>query len=426
MTSGTVHRVPSNAAPGPDAAWDLPRLRRDFPILSRQVHGRPLVYLDNAATTQKPVAVLDAMRRYYEHENANVHRGVHRLSQEATEAYEVARDTARRRMGAEDAAEIIFVRGATEAINLVASSYGGATLKAGDEVLITHMEHHSNIVPWQIACDRAGATLRVVPVTDAGELDMPTFESMVGPRTRIVAVVHVSNMLGTINPIQRIVEIAHTHSAVVVVDGAQAMGHVEVDVQAIGCDFYTWSAHKAFGPTGVGVLYGRRALLEQMPPYQSGGDMIKDVSFQRTVYNDLPHKFEAGTPNVAGAVGLGAALRYLESRCGTAARDHEQQLLDHATQCLGGVEGVRLIGTAACKVPILSFVLDGVHPHDAGTVLDSAGIAVRTGHHCTQPLMDRFGVPATIRASLAFYNTREEVEFLAEGVRQVLRMFGAS
>ena len=418
MTSGTVNSAASEAktGDGAPAPWDVTRVRADFPILARRIQGRPLVYLDNAATTQKPVAVLDAMRRYYEHENANVHRGVHRLSQEATDAYEGAREKVRLCMGADSSAQIIFVRGATEAINLVAASYGGMALRAGDEVLVTQMEHHSNIVPWQIACRRAGATLRVAPVTESGEIDLEAFESLVGPRTRIVAVVHVSNMLGTINPVHRVVEIAHARGAVTLVDGAQAMGHLDVDVKAIDSDFYAWSAHKAYGPTGIGVLYGRRDLLEEMDPYQSGGDMIKDVSFERTIYNDLPHKFEAGTPNMAGAVGLGAALDYLADACGPAARHHEQQLLEHATAQLASIDGVRLIGTAPSKVPILSFVLDGVHPHDAGTVLDGAGIAVRTGHHCTQPLMERFNVPATIRASLSFYNTREEVDFLAEGV----------
>lgn len=426
MASGTVKRAASEATAIHGSRWDVDRVRGDFPLLARKAHGRSLVYVDNAATTQKPVAVLDAVRHYYEQTNANVHRGVHFLSQEATEAYEGAREVVRRRMGAASSSQIIFVRGATEGINLVAGSYGGATLKADDEVLITHMEHHSNIVPWQIACRRAGATLRVAPVTDTGEVDLEAFEALMGPRTRIVSVVHVSNMLGTINPVRRLTEIAHAHGAIVLVDGAQAMGHIDVDVSAIDCDFYVWSSHKAFGPTGVGALYGRQSLLEAMEPYQSGGDMIKDVTFDRTIYNDLPHKFEAGTPNMAGAVGMGAALAYLETTCGTAAHEHEQALLAYGTAQLTSIDGVRLIGTASSKVPILSFVLDGVHPHDAGTVLDAGGIAVRTGHHCTQPLMDRFGVPATIRASMAFYNTHEEIDRLVEGVRQVIRMFGAA
>jgi cysteine desulfurase/selenocysteine lyase len=404
-------------------AWDVEQRRAEIPILHRQVHGRPLIYLDNAATTQKPASVIDAMSQYYRHANANVHRGVHALSQESTEAFERVRDQVRNHINAAEAAEIIFVRGTTEGINLVAGSYGRTMLGAGDEILLTGMEHHSNIVPWQIVAESTGATLKVVPVTDCGELDMEAMANLLTQRTRIVAVVHVSNALGTINPVDRIVEMAHGVGAVVVVDGAQAMPHRTVDVRGIDCDFYAFSGHKMYGPTGIGVLYGKRALLEAMPPYQSGGDMIRSVSFAGTTYNELPNKFEAGTPNVAGVVGLGATLEYLDQLDMAALDAYEQSLLDHATQRMAQVPGVRVIGTASNKTASLSFVIEGIHPHDVATVLDQHGIAVRSGHHCTQPLMERFGVAATTRASFAFYNTRDEVDALIEGLIEVKKVF---
>jgi cysteine desulfurase / selenocysteine lyase len=402
---------------------DVQAVRRDFPILHHPVHGRPLVYLDNAATTQKPQAVIDRISRFYTHENANVHRGVHVLSERATDAYEQARETVRRFLRATDRQEIVFVRGTTEAINLVASSYGGAGIGRDDEVLITAMEHHSNIVPWQILCEEKGAHLRVVPINDAGELLIDEFETLISDRTKIVGVVHVSNALGTVNPIADIVRIAHSRGVPVIVDGAQAVAHMRVDVQALDCDFYTFSGHKIFGPTGIGVLYGKAALLDAMPPYQGGGDMISSVSFERTLYNVLPYKFEAGTPNIAGAVGLAAALEYVETLGLDRIAAYERELLAYGTDALLQVPGLRLTGTAADKASILAFVFDGVHPHDIGTILDREGVAIRTGHHCCQPLMDRLGVPATARASLALYNTREEIDALAKALDKVREVF---
>jgi cysteine desulfurase/selenocysteine lyase len=402
---------------------DVKRLREDFPILQRTVHGRPLIYLDNAATSQKPRAVMDAILRYYAEENANIHRGVHHLSEVATVAYEAVREKVRAFLNAPAAREIIFVRGTTEAINLVASSWGRTNVGPGDEVLITTMEHHSNIVPWQILCEERGATLRVAPIDDRGVLDLDAFERLLGPRTKLVAVAHVSNALGTVNPVREIVRLAHAHGATVLVDGAQAVPHQSVDVRALGCDFYAFSAHKMFGPTGIGALWGRSELLEAMPPYQSGGDMIASVSFEKTTYNVSPHKFEAGTPNIAGTIGLGAALDYVKGVGMDRIAAYESELLLRGTELLEAVPGVRLIGTAPDKASVLSFVLEGVHAHDVGTILDQEGIAIRTGHHCAQPVMDRFGVPATARASLAFYNTVDELEALVLGLRKVSEVF---
>jgi cysteine desulfurase / selenocysteine lyase len=401
---------------------DLGRLRRDFPILARQVHGKPLVYLDNAATSQKPQAVIECEARYYAEHNANIHRGVHSLSQEATEAYEAARDTVQRFINAAKREEIVFVRGTTEAINLVAASYG-QRLRPGDEILITEMEHHSNIVPWQLLCERSGAVLRVAPINDAGELILEEFERLLGPRTRLVTVTHLSNALGTINPVKELSAMAHAQGAVVLVDGAQAVPHLTVDVQALDCDFYAFSGHKVYGPTGIGVLYGKADLLAGMPPYQGGGDMIKQVTFARSTYAELPYKFEAGTPNIAGSIALGAAIAYLAELGLDAVAAHEQALLAHATTLAADTVGLRLIGTADSKASILSFVLDGVHPHDAGTILDLEGVAVRSGHHCAMPVMDHFGVPATVRASFALYNDLDDVEALFLALAKVREVF---
>jgi cysteine desulfurase/selenocysteine lyase len=407
----------------PRSPWDVERIRKDFPLLHQEVHGKPLVYLDNAATTQKPQMVLDALDAYYTLDNANVHRGVHALSERATEAYEAARSRIQRFLHAAHSREIIFVRGATEGINLVAQTYGRQTLGPGDEVLITALEHHSNIVPWQMLCEHTGAALRVAPIDDRGVVDPQAYESLLGERTRLVAIAHVSNALGTVLPVARMIEAAHRRRIPVLVDGAQAAARMPVDVQALGCDFYVFSGHKTYGPTGIGALYGRTELLERMPPFQGGGDMIKSVSFEKTVYNDLPYKFEAGTPHVAGAVGLGAALGYLEELGRDRIAAHEQDLLAYATERLRSVPGVRLIGTAPEKAGVLSFVVDGVHAHDVGTILDRAGIAVRAGHHCAMPVMARFGVPATARASLGLYNTREDIDALVAALATVRQVF---
>jgi cysteine desulfurase/selenocysteine lyase len=406
------------------AGLDVERIRRDFPALHQQVHGHPLVYLDNAATSQKPRAVIDALCAYYEAGNANVHRGVHYLSQQATDAYETARVRVQHFLNAAETREIVFVRGATEGINLVATSYGGAAVGPGDEIVVSGMEHHSNIVPWQMLCEAKGAVLRVIPLRDDGELALEEYERLLGPRTRLVAVAHVSNALGTVNPVRRIVELAHRHGAAVLLDGAQAVPHLPIDVRALDCDFYVFSGHKAFAPTGIGVLYGKAEHLERMPPYQGGGDMIRSVTFERTVYNELPHKFEAGTPHIAGVVGLGAAIAYLEGVGFERIAPYEHELLAYGTAALGQVPGLRLVGTAREKVGVLSFVVDGVHAHDVGTILDDRGIAVRAGHHCAMPVMQRFGVPATVRASLAFYNTREELDALVAALHEVGRIFG--
>jgi cysteine desulfurase / selenocysteine lyase len=402
---------------------DIEKIRGDFPILAQQIHGRKLVYLDNAATSQKPRAVIDAMTRYYERDNANIHRGVHTLSVRATEADDAARETVRRFVNAGKCQEIVFVRGATEAINLVAQTYGRTHVAAGDEVLITAMEHHSNIVPWQILCEEKGAHLQVAPIDDSGELRLDEFAKRIGRRTKLVAVTHVSNALGTVNPLREMIELAHRRGVPVVVDGAQAVPHFAVDVQALDCDFYAFSGHKIYGPTGIGVLYGKAALLDAMPPYQGGGDMISSVTFEKTTYNHLPFKFEAGTPDIAGAIGLGAALEYIGTLGIDKVAAHEQELLAYATEAVGAIPGVRLIGKARERVGVLSFVLDQVHPHDLGTILDREGIAIRTGHHCAQPVMDRYGVPATARASFAVYNTREEVDALVDGIRKAREVF---
>ncbi|HEX3661284.1 MAG TPA: cysteine desulfurase [Acidobacteriaceae bacterium] len=403
--------------------YDVEKIRADFPILRRKVHGHELVYLDNAATSQKPQSVIDAIVRYYEGENANIHRGVHYLSQIATEEFEAGRKTVQRFVNAADASEIVFTRGTTEAINLVAQTWGRAHVGAGDEVLITAMEHHSNIVPWQMLCEEKGARLRVVPMNDAGELLLDEYERLLGPKTRIVGLAHVSNALGTINPVNRMIAAAHARGIPVLVDGAQAAPHIAVDVQDLDCDFYALSGHKMYGPTGIGVLYGKAALLDAMPPYQGGGDMISSVTFEKTTYNKLPHKFEAGTPDMAGVAGLKAAIEYMNGVGVAKIAAHEHDLLEYATEVVGGLPGVRPIGTAREKASVLSFVLEDVHPHDIGTILDQEGIAVRTGHHCAQPVMERFCIPATVRASFAMYNTREEVDALARGLRKVREVF---
>jgi len=402
---------------------DATRLRQDFPVLWQRVHDRPLVYLDNAATSQKPHAVLDRLMRYYREENANIHRGVHTLSVAATDAYDAARERVRQFINAADVREIVFVRGTTEAINLVAATYGRVHVGAGDDVVISEMEHHSNIVPWQMLCEEKGARLRVIPMTDEGELQLDAYARLLGPRTRLVAVTHVSNALGTINPIEEIVRLAHERGIPVLVDGAQAVAHMAVDMQAIGCDFYAFSGHKVFGPTGIGVLYGRASLLEAMPPYQGGGDMIRSVTFERTLYADTPQKFEAGTPNIAGVVGLDAAIAYLSDVGLDRVAAYEHELLAYGTEALSRIDGLRLTGTARRKAGILSFVIDDIHPHDIGTILDRAGIAIRAGHHCCQPLMARLGVPATARASLACYNTREDIDALVSSIRDAKAVF---
>jgi cysteine desulfurase/selenocysteine lyase len=401
------------------------RVREDFPILHQTLsHGRSLVYLDNAATTQKPRAVIDALVGYYERDNANIHRGVHELSQRATAAFEEARAKVQDFLGAAHPSEIIFTRGATEAINLVAQSFGRANLHPGDEVLISAMEHHSNIVPWQLLCEEKGGRLRVLPIDDRGELVMEQLPRLLGPRTKLVAVGHVSNALGTLNPLREIIALAHEQGVPVLVDGAQAVAHTRVDVQDLGCDFYCFSGHKLYGPTGIGVLFGRRALLEAMAPWQGGGEMIASVSFEKTSYNVLPHKFEAGTPHIGGAIGLGAAIDYVQSVGLDAIAAYEGELLAYGTRALLGVPRLRLIGTAREKASVLSFVMEGVHPHDIGTILDQEGIAIRTGHHCAQPVMDRFGVAGTARASLALYNTRDEIDALVAGLGKVAEVFG--
>jgi cysteine desulfurase/selenocysteine lyase len=403
--------------------YDVAGVRRDFPILNRSARGRRLVYLDNAATTQKPQAVIDRIVRYYSQENSNVHRGVHYLSEIATIEFENARGVVQRFVNAKDIKEIVFTRGTTEAINLVAQSWGRTNVREGDEILITAIEHHSNIVPWQMLCAEKGATLRVAPVNDAGEVMIEELERMLNPRVKLVAVNHASNALGTINPVRRIVAAAHANGSLVLVDGAQGVPHLRVDVQDLGADFYAFSGHKVYGPTGVGVLYGRQALLEAMPPWQGGGDMILSVSYEKTTYNALPYKFEAGTPNIEGVVGLAAALDYVDAIGLQAIAAYEHELLVYATARLLEIDGLRIIGTAAEKAAVISFVLEGVHPHDIGTILDQEGVAVRTGHHCAQPLMMRFNVPATGRASFGLYNTREEADALVAALHKVIEVF---
>jgi cysteine desulfurase/selenocysteine lyase len=405
-------------------AFDVEKIRADFPILKLRVRGKPLVYLDNAATSQKPQVVIDTLQRYYSEENANIHRGVHYLSEKATQEYEDARAKVQRFINAASEREIIFVRSVTEAINLVAHCYGRKFIQAGDEIIISAMEHHSNIVPWQIVCEEKGAILRVVPIDDRGEFVMDEYEKLLGPKTKFVAITHVSNALGTINPVRQIVELAHRWNAPVLIDGAQGVPHFKVDVRELDCDFYGFSGHKLFGPTGIGVLYGKAHLLEAMPPYQGGGSMIRSVTFEKTTYAPIPAKYEAGTPHIAGGIGLGAAIDYLESVGMDAIDEYEQGLLAYAMDALGAIPGVRIYGTAREKASVICFTIDGVHPHDVGTILDQEGIAIRTGHHCAQPVMERFGVPAMSRASMAFYNTKAEIDALVAGIHMVKEVFG--
>ncbi len=404
-------------------AFDVEIVRKDFPLLKRMVHGKPLVYLDNAATSQKPLSVIEAIDRYYSEENANIHRGVHWLSERATEAYENARARIARYINAAKPQEVIITRGTTESINLVAFSWGWKNLRDGDEVLISAMEHHSNIVPWQMICARTGAKLRVIPVSDNGEILLDEYRNLLNPKTRIVAVTHVSNVLGTVNPVSEMIQWAHENGSLFLLDGAQSIPHMDANMRELDCDFFAFSGHKLFGPTGIGVLYGKFALLDEMDPYQGGGDMIRSVTFEKTIYNSVPHKFEAGTPHIAGGIGLGEAIAYLEKLNRHAAEIHETNLLHYGESLLRQIPGVRIIGNAKEKAGAISFLMDGVHPHDIGTILDQEGIAIRTGHHCCQPLMERFGIPATARASLAFYNSREDLDALAEALGKVRDIF---
>ncbi|MBN2371116.1 MAG: cysteine desulfurase [Vicinamibacteria bacterium] len=404
-------------------AYDFEAVRQDFPILRQIVHGRPLVYLDNAATAQKPRCVIEAERRLYEEYYANIHRGVHDLSMKCTEAYDAAREKVRRRLNAAQAEEIVFVRGATEAVNLVAGSYGRSRVGQDDEILISALEHHSNIVPWQMLCEEKGARLRVIPMFETGELDLDALDALLGPRTRLLAITHVSNALGTVIPVREIVARAHARNVPVLVDGAQAVPHAMIDVRDIGCDFYVFSGHKAYGPSGIGALYGRRELLEAMPPYQGGGNMILSVTFEKTIYNEVPYRFEAGTPNIAGAIALGAALDYVESLGLDRIIRHEDDLMSYATDSLSSVPDLRIVGTAREKIGVISFVLEDIHPHDIGTILDHEGVAIRSGHHCAQPVMQRLGLTATARASFGLYNTREDVDALVGGIQKVIEVF---
>jgi cysteine desulfurase / selenocysteine lyase len=409
--------------PTSSEGYDVDRIREQFPILNRRVNGKPLIYLDNAATTQKPHAVIDAIRRYYSEHNSNIHRGVHYLSQKATEEYEGVRKKLKDFINADHTHEIIYVRGATEAINLVAHSFCRNRIRANDEILISGMEHHSNIVPWQILCEETGAQLKVVPISDAGEIDRDEYGRLLGPKVKMVSLVHISNSLGTINDVKEMIAMAHARGIPILIDGAQAVSHMKVDVRDLDCDFYVFSGHKMFGPTGVGVLYGKTEHLEKMPPYQGGGDMIKSVTFEKTIYNELPYKFEAGTPNIAGVIGLGPAIDFIASIGLEHIARYEQELLRYATDAVSGVDGLRIIGTAAHKSAVISFMLEDVHPHDIGTIIDAEGVAIRTGHHCTQPVMQRFGIPATARASFAMYNTRKEVDALVKGIHKVKKVF---
>lgn len=415
---------PSQTVNQPDATpLDLNRIRGDFPILARTVNSKPLVYLDNAATTQKPTAVIDAVKHVYESMNANIHRGVHRLSVETTEAYEKARLRVARLINTAKESEIVFVRGATEGINLVAQSFGRTHLNEGDEVIVSTLEHHANIVPWQIVCEQTGAHLKVVPVDEDANILVDEYKKLLSEKTRIVAMLHSSNALGTVIPVTEVTRLAHEFGATVLIDGSQSVQHHPVDVRAIDCDFYVFSGHKMYAPSGIGVLYGKEALLESMPPYQGGGEMIKSVTFEQTIYNDLPHKFEAGTPNIEGAIGLGAAIEYLQSLGLPNIAAYEAKLLEYATAQLTKIPEVRLIGTAKEKVSVISFVVEGIHPHDIGTVLDQEGVAIRTGHHCAQPTMQRFGVPATARASMCFYNTESDIDRLVEAIQKTIKVF---
>jgi cysteine desulfurase/selenocysteine lyase len=402
--------------------FDVAELRKDFPILQTEIRNKPLVYLDNAATTQKPYSVIEAEKNYYLNINSNIHRGVHYLSEQATLAYESARLKIKEFVNALSACEIIFTRGATESINLVAASYGRTNIREGDEVIITAMEHHANIVPWQLLCEEKKAVLRVIPMTDDGELILEEYQKLINERTRFVSIVQISNSLGTVNPVREIIETAHQKNIPVLIDGSQAVPHIKIDVQQLDCDFFVFSGHKLFGPTGVGVLYGKAELLNAMPPYQTGGDMIRSVTFEKTIFNDIPNKFEAGTPNIAGNIALGYAIDYLNKLDYEAIVKHESDLIQYATKRLLEIEGLRIIGNAKEKAAVISFILDNIHPHDIGTILDSEGIAIRTGHHCTQPVMQRFGIPATARASFAFYNTREEINRLIEAINKVIRV----
>lgn len=404
--------------------YDVQKIRKDFPILQKHVHGKLLVYLDNAATTQKPLSVIEKLNEYYTAMNSNIHRGVHTLSGAATEAFESARIKVKQFINALGKNEIIFTRGTTEAINLVASSYGRTNVKEGDEIIISHMEHHSNIVPWQLLCEEKNAKLRIIPIDDTGELILDNFESLFTEKTKLVSVVYVSNSLGTINPVRKIIDTAHKYNIPVLLDGAQAVNHLKLDVQELDCDFLAFSGHKLYGPTGTGILYGKVNLLDKMPPYMGGGDMISKVTFEKTTYNELPHKFEAGTPDIAGAVGLGAAIDYVTSIGIENIAAHESELLEYATKQVAYIPGLRIIGTSPNKTSILSFVLENIHPHDIGTFLDFEGVAIRTGHHCTQPLMQRFSVPATSRASFGLYNTKEEVDVLVNGLKKIIEVFG--
>jgi cysteine desulfurase/selenocysteine lyase len=423
----TVARTPweldKKETGGAGSGFDVERVRADFPILRQEARGHRLVYLDSAATAQKPQSVIDAIVHYYQHDNANIHRGVHYLSERATEEFEAARKTVQRFLHAGRASEIVFVRSATEAINLVAQTYGRVHVGAGDEVLITAMEHHSNIVPWQMLCEEKGAKLRVAPINERGELILEEFERLLSDRTKMLAIAHVSNALGTINPVAKMVRMAHARNIPVLVDGAQAAPHMAVNVKELDCDFYAFSGHKTYGPTGIGALYGKQALLEAMPPYQGGGDMISSVTFEKTIYNKVPHKFEAGTPDMSGAVGLRAAIEYLNQLGMDNISAYEHELLSYATEQVSAIPGVRVIGTAKEKAGVLSFVIEGIHPHDIGTILDQEGIAIRTGHHCAQPVMERFGIDATARASFGVYNTKEEIDALVRGIQKVREVF---
>ena len=413
----------STAATQMNPVFEVNKYRQDFPVLQRAVHGKPLIYLDNAATSQKPSRVIETLEKYYSEYNANIHRGVHTLSEEATSAYENVRELCKTFINATATQEIIFTKGTTEAINLVANTYGRSNLQAGDEIIISWMEHHSNIVPWQLLCEQTGAQLKVVPIDDDGAFIFDEYKKLLSDKTKIVAIGHISNALGSINPVKEITELAHQQGAVVLVDGAQAAPHTQIDVAELGCDFYAFSSHKIFGPTGVGVLYGRQELLEAMPPYQGGGDMIKMVTFEKTLYSELPNKYEAGTPNISGVIGMGAAIEYINAIGINEIAAYEHELLEYATAAALEIEGLRIVGTASNKASILSFVVDKVHPHDLGTILDHDGIAIRTGHHCAMPVMDRFKVPATARASFAFYNTRQEIDVLMSAIKNARKVF---
>ncbi len=404
--------------------FDVYQVRKDFPILSRRVNDKPLVYLDNAATTQKPDSVIDSMSHYYKFENANIHRGLHFLSELATESYEKARLKVKEFINAMSVAEIVFVRGATEAINLVSNSLCRSEhFGSGDEIIISEMEHHANIVPWQLLCDRKKIKLKVIPINDEGELEIDAFKKMISEKTKLVSVVHISNSLGTINPVKEIIDYAHSFGVPVLIDGAQSAPHIKVDVQDLDCDFFAFSGHKVFGPTGIGALYGKTEYLNMMPPYQGGGDMIRKVTFEETTFDDIPHKFEAGTPNIAGGIGLGAAIDYVNQFDRNVLKEHEDELLKYATEKLLEIDGLKIIGTAKHKASVISFIIKDIHPYDIGTIIDTDGIAIRTGHHCTQPIMQRYNLPATARASFAFYNTLEEVDKLVVGLHKVIKMF---